>query len=72
MVKVVGRSEAAVYTATCENCASILEFVKNEVTTQFYKERDGSSDSYKFVKCPECGIKVNLSDDLRKHQKASQ
>lgn len=72
MVKVVGKSEKAVYTATCENCASILEFTKSEVTTQFYKEWDGSSDSYKYVKCPECGSNVSLNDHLKKHRKVAQ
>lgn len=60
MVKVIGKDPRAVYAVTCKSCASILEYVRADVTVSVHRYYDGSSDNYKYVKCPTCNNKVEV------------
>lgn len=55
MAKVVGRDESVVKRATCKNCASIIEYTPNEVTSYFASDYGGGRDEYFKLNCPNCG-----------------
>ena len=55
MAKVVGRDESVVKRVTCRNCASILEYTKNEVRSYHGTDYSGGSDGQEWVDCPNCG-----------------
>jgi RNase P subunit RPR2 len=41
--------------APCRNCGALLEYVPNDVQTGQDTDYTGSSDSYQFITCPNCG-----------------
>jgi uncharacterized protein with PIN domain len=62
MPKKVGVAKMAKKRVTCEGCASIIEYVKNEIVSQSYKDIDGTTDMSHHITCPECHkpIYVNM------------
>ena len=63
MVQVIGEDESLKKKVSCGNCASILEYAKNDVQevedshfTQLYPEL------IKFIKCPKCRAHVPILD----------
>lgn len=60
MPTVVGKDDKHVHRCTCKNCASILEYTKNEVDEVNGKDYYGGSDGYEYINCPTCGKRVIL------------
>lgn len=60
MVVVVGKDETKVLRATCQSCASILEYKKVEVKKYSGTDYSGGSDGHEWIDCPDCGAKVIL------------
>lgn len=64
MVKVVGKNDQHVKRTTCRNCASILEYTRNEATPHIHYDYGGGSDTYYWITCPNCGKDVNVGSNL--------
>ena len=62
MVKIVGKDESKVRRCSCPNCASVLEFVNNEVQSFVDHDYGGGSDTVHYIICSACSkqIKVKL------------
>lgn len=61
MAKVIGKDESAVKRVTCQNCAAIVEYVKNDVQTYNGTDYSGGPDGHTWVDCPACLNKIILS-----------
>ena len=64
MPKVVGTAKVAKRRVTCNNCASIVEYVKKEIACRSYKDMSGTSEVYHFITCPGdgCGKEIEVKD----------
>lgn len=60
MPKVIGHAKQLKKKVTCQSCTAIIEYIPKEVKTQQYKDYDGGSDSYNYIICPECKIRVEV------------
>ena len=60
MVKVLGIDTSEVQEITCRNCASRLEFTRNEVVHSTYTDYGGGTDKFDYITCPTCGKKVEV------------
>lgn len=59
MVKSVGtKNSSYIYKISCNNCASNLEYVKNDIIDESYTDIDGSRGSQGVVICPDCDGKI--------------
>ena len=58
MVAVVGKDVSAVKRVTCHRCASILEYTLSETQEGRSTDYTGSTDLYKYIKCPTCHNEV--------------
>lgn len=58
MVKVIGKDPKAVKTITCQNCASILEYVDADTKRYDGMDYSGGSDGQIWIDCPSCNDKV--------------
>lgn len=54
MVQVVGKDQSKVKRVTCNNCASVLEYVQSEVTESKSYDYTGSCDIIHTIQCPCC------------------
>ena len=48
------------YTIVCPCCGTLLNFGKDDV----YKDEDCCLIHHEYIDCPECGEKIQLSDDF--------
>jgi len=60
MVKVVGKDDKHVHKISCEKCASILEYTKNETITNTWTDYGGGGAGREFITCPTCGNGVTI------------
>lgn len=54
MAKVVGIDQSAVKRVTCKGCASIIEYVENEVEHYRGTDYSGGPDGHDYIHCPNC------------------
>lgn len=60
MVRIIGVVESAVKQATCNNCASLLEYTQSEVQVYRGTDYSGGADGREWIDCPKCGKMVVL------------
>lgn len=58
MIQIVGKDQKHIHTISCKNCASVLEYTRNEVKEQHGKDYSGGSDGCEYIWCPACNHKV--------------
>lgn len=58
MVMVIGKDKNLYKQITCKNCASILEYVNNEVKRYDGVDYSGGADGKEWIKCPSCNKQV--------------
>ena len=46
--------------AICKGCGATLEYVPNEVVSEYHRDYDGGGDTYYHIVCPNCNKKVNV------------
>jgi len=58
LIKVLGKSPDFVKQQTCRNCSSVLEYTQADTNKDSTTDYTGCTDSYKYVICPCCGVRV--------------
>ena len=61
MIEVVGKDPKHMKQCSCKNCATVLRYTENEVTTKTSTDYGGGLDTWKSIRCPVCGNKVTVS-----------
>ena len=59
-VKKVGQDKKKIRKATCNNCASKLEFLTKDVKFQGLSDMCESAGGYNYIVCPECKQQVKV------------
>lgn len=44
----------------CRNCGATLQYMPNEVKSQYYRDYGGGGDTEYWIDCPPCGKKVTV------------
>ena len=60
MITVIGIDKSIFKQVTCRKCASILEYVPNDIETRTVTDYTGGRDITKFIQCP-CGNEVTVA-----------
>jgi RNase P subunit RPR2 len=60
MPVIVGKDQSVYKRTTCRNCASILEYLPQEVQKHTSRDYGGGTDVTEFIKCPCCGKDVTI------------
>lgn len=55
-VKVIkkGPAKSVVKEIVCKNCGATLQYVPADIIEETRTDYGGGSDTYRFIKCPEC------------------
>jgi DNA-directed RNA polymerase subunit RPC12/RpoP len=61
-VEKVGDDDRAKRRVTCRDCGSILEYLPRDVEHKTHHDYSGGSDTYSFIKCPECKATVYVKE----------
>lgn len=61
-IKIVdeGPDPSVVKEVVCRNCGVKLSYTPNDVKLKVYRDYDGGSDSYKYIKCLKCNNTIVL------------
>lgn len=59
-VEKVGEDPGAKRRVTCRNCSSILEYLPVDVESRTVRDYTGDSDTYYFIRCPQCKEEVTV------------
>jgi hypothetical protein len=60
MAKVIGKDDQHVHKVTCSKCASMVEYVLNEVQERHGTDYGGGPDGCKWIVCPGCDKDIIL------------
>ena len=60
-VVVIGKNNNLVRETSCRNCASRLEFVRNDVQNRTQRDYTGFADTFYFIRCPVCHSEVHVN-----------
>lgn len=63
MTRVIGKDVREVHQVTCRNCASIVEYTKDELERRVHIDYTGGKDYHHGLECPQCSnfITVRIS-----------
>lgn len=62
MVKIIDTKphKSVVKEAICRTCGATLEYTPNDVETEIHRDYGGGSDTYSYIRCPNCDNKTGV------------
>ena len=62
MVQIVDMTahKSVVKETICRTCGVTLEYVPNDVTSEIHRDYGGGSDTYHYIRCPNCDKKTEV------------
>lgn len=61
MIEVISRRHSsASKTVVCANCGAELRYTNADTTEETQTDYTGGKDTYRIIKCPECGKRINV------------